>query len=82
MILNLTAMILIRSYDATKPLINLNEEYTKIVAGAVAFPFNIPGTAFHKCLKVMEKKKPITVKISLKIFRSLSKTIRHRHIAS
>ena len=31
---------------------NLRESYKAFLDGIISFPLNIPGTAFHACLKV------------------------------
>ena len=42
------------SYDPKKSSIDLTEKYVNFSKGLLAFPLNIPGTAYHKCLEVIE----------------------------
>uniref|UniRef100_A0A2N9F5T0 Cytochrome P450 n=1 Tax=Fagus sylvatica TaxID=28930 RepID=A0A2N9F5T0_FAGSY len=39
------------SYDAEKSQTNMSEKFTNTLGGFMSFPLNIPGTAYHKCLK-------------------------------
>lgn len=39
------------SYDAEKSQTNMTEKFTNTLGGFMSFPLNIPGTAYHKCLK-------------------------------
>ena len=44
------------SYDAeNSPQISLSETYSRIINGFMTFPLNIPGTAYHTCLRVRIK---------------------------
>ncbi|PON66226.1 Cytochrome P450, E-class, group I [Parasponia andersonii] len=45
------------SYDAENSPENLSEAYSKIIDSLIAFPLNIPGTAYHQCLKDMLKER-------------------------
>lgn len=51
MIFDLTAKKLI-SYDQEKSSENLRENFVAFIQGLISFPFDIPGTAYHKCLRV------------------------------
>lgn len=42
-------------YDPTTSPDKLSENLANILQGLMSFPLNIPGTAFHKCLKVISK---------------------------
>ncbi|PSS30727.1 Cytochrome P450 87A3 like [Actinidia chinensis var. chinensis] len=42
-------------YDPQKSSDKLCEKFTSILQGLMSFPLNIPGTAFHKCLKEQKK---------------------------
>ncbi|XP_057763929.1 cytochrome P450 87A3 [Salvia miltiorrhiza] len=50
MIFDLTAKKLI-SYDAETSSENLRESFVAFIQGLISFPLDIPGTAYHKCLK-------------------------------
>ncbi|XP_022983294.1 cytochrome P450 87A3-like isoform X1 [Cucurbita maxima] len=50
MILDLTANKLI-SYDPENSPENLRENFVAFIQGLVSFPLDIPGTAYHKCLR-------------------------------
>ncbi|KAF9603862.1 hypothetical protein IFM89_038120 [Coptis chinensis] len=39
------------SYDPNNHLENLKDMFTGFLQGLMAFPLNVPGTAYHKCLK-------------------------------
>ena len=52
MILDLTANKLI-SYDPENSPENLRENFVAFIQGLVSFPLDIPGTAYHKCLRVI-----------------------------
>ncbi|KAK9287119.1 hypothetical protein L1049_015530 [Liquidambar formosana] len=39
------------SCDDEKLLENMSEKFTHLLKGFLSFPLNIPGTAYHKCLK-------------------------------
>ena len=41
------------SYDESKALRKLRENYKAFADGLVSFPLNIPGTAYHACLQVL-----------------------------
>ncbi|GMY05324.1 cucurbitadienol 11-hydroxylase-like [Fagus crenata] len=43
------------SYDPKKSSIDLTEKYVNFSKGLLAFPLNIPGTAYHKCLEDHKK---------------------------
>lgn len=45
-------------YDPTTSPDKLSEIFANILQGLMSFPLNIPGTAFHKCLKVISKCMP------------------------
>ena len=53
MILNFSAKKFI-SYDAKTASESLSEEYNRIAAGAISFPLNMPGTPYHRALKVRD----------------------------
>ncbi|KAI8569237.1 hypothetical protein RHMOL_Rhmol02G0262600 [Rhododendron molle] len=42
-------------YDPTTSPDKLSENFANILQGLMSFPLNIPGTAFHKCLKAQKK---------------------------
>ncbi|XP_047943855.1 cytochrome P450 87A3 [Salvia hispanica] len=50
MIFDLTAKKLI-SYDSESSSENLRESFVAFIQGLISFPLDIPGTAYHKCLK-------------------------------
>ena len=54
MIFDFTAKLFI-SYDAENSPMKLGEKFTNsnILVGFMSFPLNIPGTTYHKCLKVI-----------------------------
>nr|QWK52251.1 cytochrome P450 87A2-1 [Isatis tinctoria] len=54
MIFDLTAKKLI-SHDPEKSSENLRENFVAFIRGLISFPFDIPGTAYHKCLKGRER---------------------------
>ncbi|XP_059661721.1 cytochrome P450 87A3 [Cornus florida] len=54
MIFDLTAKKLI-SYDSEKSSENLRKNFVAFIQGLISFPLNIPGTAYHKCLKGRKK---------------------------
>lgn len=39
-------------YDAEKSPANMAEKLSNTSKALMSFPLNIPGTAYHKCLKV------------------------------
>ena len=39
-------------YEEAKASKKLRESYKAFLDGLISFPLNIPGTAFHACLKV------------------------------
>ncbi|KAF3434850.1 hypothetical protein FNV43_RR21937 [Rhamnella rubrinervis] len=43
------------SYDADTSPVDLGGRYSRIINGLMSFPLNIPGTAYHTCLKDQEK---------------------------
>ncbi|KAF4357665.1 hypothetical protein F8388_007201 [Cannabis sativa] len=45
----------ILSYDAETSPLRLSEAYSRILNGFMSFPVNIPGTAYHQCLKDQKK---------------------------
>ncbi|XP_010545860.1 PREDICTED: cytochrome P450 87A3-like [Tarenaya hassleriana] len=51
MIFDLTAKKLI-SHDPEKSSENLRENFVAFIRGLISFPFDIPGTAYHNCLKL------------------------------
>ncbi|XP_013584904.1 PREDICTED: cytochrome P450 87A3-like isoform X2 [Brassica oleracea var. oleracea] len=53
MIFDLTAKKLI-SHDPDKSSENLRANFVAFIQGLISFPFDIPGTAYHKCLKGRE----------------------------
>ncbi|AEE28920.1 cytochrome P450, family 87, subfamily A, polypeptide 2 [Arabidopsis thaliana] len=50
MIFDLTAKKLI-SHDPDKSSENLRANFVAFIQGLISFPFDIPGTAYHKCLQ-------------------------------
>ena len=42
------------SYGPEKSSVDLTEKYINFSKGLLAFPLNIPGTAYHRCLQVTE----------------------------
>ncbi|KAF5449068.1 hypothetical protein F2P56_029552 [Juglans regia] len=50
MIFDLTAKLLF-GYDAEKSPVKMSEKLANTLDGLMSFPLNIPGTAYHKCLK-------------------------------
>ncbi|KAH6818203.1 cytochrome P450 [Perilla frutescens var. frutescens] len=50
MIFDLTAKKLI-SYDSESSSENLRENFVAFIQGLISFPLDIPGTAYHRCLK-------------------------------
>lgn len=58
MIFDLTAKQLF-GYDAEKSPVNMSEKLTNTLDGLMSFPLNIPGTAYHKCLKVIQNDKKV-----------------------
>lgn len=52
MIFDFTAKILF-SYEPEKSGENIGEIFSNFLQGLMSIPLNIPGTAFHRCLKVM-----------------------------
>ncbi|EFH64235.1 predicted protein, partial [Arabidopsis lyrata subsp. lyrata] len=53
LIFDLTAKKLI-SHDTEKSSENLREYFVAFIHGLISFPIDIPGTAYHKCLKGRE----------------------------
>jgi hypothetical protein len=51
MIFDFTAKVLF-SYESEKSGENIAESFTNFLQGLMSIPLNIPGTAFHRCLKV------------------------------
>lgn len=43
------------SCDADTLQFDLGEKYSRIINGLMSFPLNIPGTAYHTCLKVIKQ---------------------------
>jgi len=39
-------------YDAEKSKEKIGEKFAHISQGLLSFPLNIPGTTYHRCLKV------------------------------
>ncbi|ESQ29065.1 hypothetical protein EUTSA_v10023919mg [Eutrema salsugineum] len=54
LIFDLTAKKLI-SHDPEKSSENLRENFVAFIRGLISFPLDIPGTAYHKCLKGRER---------------------------
>ncbi|KAF2324776.1 hypothetical protein GH714_016745 [Hevea brasiliensis] len=54
MIFDFTAKILF-SYEPEKSGENIGESFTNFLQGLMSIPLNIPGTAFHRCLKNQKK---------------------------
>lgn len=50
MIFDFTAKVLF-SYESEKSGENIAESFTNFLLGLMSIPLNIPGTAFHRCLK-------------------------------
>ena len=44
-------------YDSEKSAEDLSEKVVDFVHGLMSLPLNIPGTTYHKCLKVTIKHK-------------------------
>ncbi|CAN6720003.1 unnamed protein product [Malus baccata var. baccata] len=42
-------------YDVDKAPVDISEKFATFTKGLTSWPLNIPGTAFHKCLKDQEK---------------------------
>lgn len=42
-------------YDAGKLPEKITQKFTKLLQGFLSFPLNVPGTKFHKCLKVIKQ---------------------------
>ncbi|KAJ4727011.1 Cytochrome P450 [Melia azedarach] len=63
------------SYDETKDARKLRENYKAFIDGLFSFPLNIPGTAFHACLR--GRKKVIKVIGDIYRERKASKICRH-----
>ena len=55
MVFNFTAKVFL-GYDSDKSSDDLSEKFNKILEGLMSLPLNIPGTAFHDCMKVMVDK--------------------------
>lgn len=53
MIFDLTAKKLI-SYDSENSSENLRENFVAFIQGLISFPLDVPGTAYHKCLQVIQ----------------------------
>lgn len=72
MIFDLTANKLF-GYDAEKSPVKMSEKLANTLDGLMSFPLNIPGTAYHKCLKVIQNdEKKINFlgkRICLRLFR-------------
>lgn len=41
------------SYDSKKSCENLRGNFDAFIRGLISFPLDVPGTAFHKCLQVI-----------------------------
>lgn len=54
MLLNFGAKHLI-GYDAETSSDNLSDKFSKILSTFLSIPLNVPGTAYHNCLKVVFK---------------------------
>ncbi|OVA11985.1 Cytochrome P450 [Macleaya cordata] len=50
MIFDLTSKQLF-NYESSKSSANMSQMFTDFLQGLMSFPINIPGTAYHKCLK-------------------------------
>ena len=44
------------SYDAENSSDKISEKFTKVIDAFMCLPLNIPGTTYHKCLKVIKIK--------------------------
>ena len=44
-------------YDSEKSVNYLSEKFVDFVHGLMSLPLNVPGTTYHKCLKVTIKHK-------------------------
>lgn len=53
MIFDLTAKKLI-SYDSESSSENLRDNFVAFIQGLISFPLNVPGTAYNKCLQVIQ----------------------------
>jgi hypothetical protein len=51
MIFDITAKKLI-GYEPSKPSENLRKNFVAFIRGLISFPMDIPGTAYHECMKV------------------------------
>ncbi|KAE8008856.1 hypothetical protein FH972_005329 [Carpinus fangiana] len=51
------------SYDPEKSSVDLTEKYINFSKGLLAFPLNIPGTAYHRCLQ--DHKKALDVMLEI-----------------
>ncbi|TQD96033.1 hypothetical protein C1H46_018375 [Malus baccata] len=54
MVLEFTSRFLC-GYDVDKAPVDISEKFATLTKGLTSLPLNIPGTAFHKCLKDQEK---------------------------
>uniref|UniRef100_A0A2N9FD71 Cytochrome P450 n=1 Tax=Fagus sylvatica TaxID=28930 RepID=A0A2N9FD71_FAGSY len=54
MIFDFTAKELF-GYEAEKSCDNFGESFTNFLQGLMSFPINIPGTAYHKCVQVINE---------------------------
>jgi len=41
-------------YDAENSSDKISEKFTKVIDAFMSLPLNIPGTTYHKCLKVVK----------------------------
>ena len=55
MLINFIAKRLI-GYEPEKSPENLSEIFSNVTDGFVSFPFNFPGTAYNRCVKVIKNK--------------------------
>ncbi|EEF52856.1 cytochrome P450, putative [Ricinus communis] len=63
MIFDFTAKVLF-SYDPEKSKENIGESLSNFLQGLMSIPLNIPGTAFHRCLKNQKR----AIKVITKLF--------------
>jgi hypothetical protein len=52
MIFDLTAKKLI-GYEPSKSSESLRKNFVAFIRGLISFPVNIPGTAYHECMEVI-----------------------------
>lgn len=66
MVFNFTAKIFL-GYDSENSSEDLSEKFNNIIDCLMSIPLNIPGTAFHECMKVIVERDK-RVHISCNIF--------------